>query len=357
MSGTGGSGSSYPPSNENLQHGDFDGRRLKSLQTKPRWQLAAQARLVQSAANLAFCITNRGSLPVTNIIWGDSTLGALKGKGTIRVDVWEPPLNHATDRRTSRPALVNFHGGGFVLGRATDDARWISAAAVALDAVVFSVNYRLAPRYPFPTAVEDCADSIIYIYNHAEQLGVDKNCIAISGFSNGANLALASWVLLQEPTRWGYRPSTPPNLVAFALFYPLLDCTIGRPQKRLSCSRPEHTLPQALTDLFDASYIHPALQQVDLADPRLSPGLMPDNLIDRLPPVHMCLCEHDMLLAEGMRFKERLRMRDKMINVRVVRGQKHAWDKRPAISFKRSIRAEYDEAIRMLEACVIDRRL
>lgn len=116
-------------------------------------------------------------------------------------------------------------------------------------------------------------------------------------------------------------------------------------------------LHQALTDLFDASYIHPALQQVDLADPRLSPGLMPDDLIDRLPPVYMCLCEHDMFLAEGMRFKERLRMRDKMINVRVVAGEKHAWDKRPAISFKRSIRAEYDEAIKMLEACVIGRRL
>ncbi|KAK4073359.1 hypothetical protein Purlil1_13029 [Purpureocillium lilacinum] len=356
MCGERGSGSSCLPSNQNSQHKDSDGHRRKTLQIKPRWQLAARAWVIQSAATLAFRIMNRRSPPVTKTIWLDSTLGPWKGKGKIRVDIWEPPLTRALGSRKSRPALINFHGGGFVLGRATDDARWISAAAVALDAVVFSVNYRLAPRYPFPTAVEDCADSIIYIHNHAEQLGVDMNCIMVSGFSNGGNLALASWILLQEPIRWGYRPISPPNLVGFALFYPLLDCTIGRPQKRLSCTRPDLTLPPALTDLFDASYIHSALQQVDMTDPRLSPGLMSDELLDRLPPVHLCLCEYDMLLAEGMRFKERLRIRNKMVNVRTVAGEKHAWDKRPAIASKGSIRAEYSEAIKLLDACLIARR-
>ncbi|KAK4070234.1 hypothetical protein Purlil1_13530 [Purpureocillium lilacinum] len=179
MCGEQGSGSSCLPSNQNSQHEDSDGHRRKTLQIKPRWQLAARAWVIQSAATLAFRYMNRRSPPVTKTIWIDSTLGPWKGKGKIRVDIWEPPLTRAPDSRKSRPALINFHGGGFVLGRATDDARWISAAAVALDAVVFSVNYRLAPRYPFPTAVEDCADSIIYIHNHAEQLGVDINCIMV----------------------------------------------------------------------------------------------------------------------------------------------------------------------------------
>ena len=192
------------PSRQNLQVVDSARQHLNSLQTKPRWQLAVHARILQSFANVAFRITNRRTQPVTKTIWLDSTLGCWKGKKKIRVDIWEPPIAQSLCSRKDRPALINFHGGGFVLGRATDDVRWISAVAVSLDAVVFSVNYRVAPQYPFPTAVEDCADSLIYIHDHAAQLGIARNWITVSGFSNGGNLALASWVLLPEPTRWGY---------------------------------------------------------------------------------------------------------------------------------------------------------
>ena len=220
----------------------------------------------------------------------------------------------------------------------------------ALGAVVFSVNYSLAPGYPFPSAVEDCAESIVQICARADEFRIDADCVILSGFSSGGSLCLASWVVLQDPTRWGYHLSIPPlKVVGMALFYPLLDLTISRRKKRLSCTRPDLTLSKSLTDLFDASYLHPPIPRTERNDPRLSPGLMPEEWIDRLPPVHLCLCEYDMLLAEGVRFGERLKGRDKRVSVRIVAGEKHGWDKRPARRLKRSVLVEYDEAVKEME--------
>lgn len=154
--------------------------------------------------------------------------------------------------------------------------------------------------------------------------------------------------------RWHSRPHTfdsipPLRVVGMALFYPLLDLTISRRRKRLTCTRPDLTLSKSLTDLFDASYLHPPIPRTERNDPRLSPGLMPEEWIDRLPPVHLCLCEYDMLLAEGVRFGERLKGRDKRVSVRIVAGEKHGWDKRPARRPKRSVLVEYDEAVKEME--------
>ncbi len=82
-----------------------------------------------------------------------------------------------------------------------------TAASVmgALDAVVFSVNYRLAPSYPYPTPVEDCLDSIIQIVMRCAEFGIDPDRIVLSGFSAGGNMALATWIMLQQPEKWGYQ--------------------------------------------------------------------------------------------------------------------------------------------------------
>ncbi|KAK0859978.1 hypothetical protein LTR91_009300 [Friedmanniomyces endolithicus] len=87
------------------------------------------------------------------------------------------------------PVVINFHGGGFTLGTATDDARWCGTVVDELNAVVISVDYRLAPEFPFPTAVEDGADVVLWVYEHHDELGIDREKIALSGFSSGANMA------------------------------------------------------------------------------------------------------------------------------------------------------------------------
>lgn len=282
-------------------------------------------------------------------------------------------LTPQADPKARRPAVINFHGGGFVLGQGTDDGRWAMAVMQALGAVVFSVEYRLAPSYPFPTPVEDCADAILQIWRRADEFWIDRDRIILSGFSAGGTLALASWVLLNDYKRRGYDLKPDPNLAAdmtklsvenkaddakdsnvphpcgLMLFYPLLDWTQSRPTKRLTCSKPELTLPRNLTDIFDASYLYPPESiKSQLDNPLLSPGLMPDDLIDKLPPVQLCLCEYDMLLAEGKRFVARLEDRKKTVGYRVVKEAKHAWDKPLPFSPPSNMGEEYGEAVRVI---------
>ncbi|KAI3394831.1 hypothetical protein diail_2168 [Diaporthe ilicicola] len=287
-------------------------------------------------------------------------------------------LNPQPDPSSRRPAIINFHGGGFVLGQGTDDGRWAMAVMQALGAVVFSVEYRLAPTYPFPTPVEDCADAILQIWRRADEFWIDRDKIIVSGFSAGGTLALASWTLLQDHAKFGYNidpaltesmstlalstgeggskipkvavgEAEVPKPVGLMLFYPLLDWTMSRPRKRLTCSKPEMTLPRSLTDIFDAAYIYPPDElKAHLDNPLLSPGLMPDYLVDRLPPVQLCLCEYDMLLAEGTIFAERLRARGKEVGHRVVKEAKHAWDKPLPFAPPESLGVEYGEAVRVM---------
>lgn len=314
------------------------------LESSSRWYLGARAQAVRYAASLGFSIHNRSDPPApypSREIWLDSTLSSWKGKQKIKVEVWNPPRISVGPRA----AVINLHGGGWILGQGTDDARWAGAVLCNVDAVVFTVNYRLAPSYPFPTPMEDCVDAIVQIASRASEFGIDPRRIVLSGFSAGATNALTSWIVLQEPSRWNYKlPSQPPQILGLVLFYPTLDVTITRPGKRQTCTRPERTLSSGLTDLIDASYFYPSIPREKRTDPRMSPGLMPDELLKKLPHFHMVLCEYDMLLAEGIRFAERLEQNDMPFTVRIVEGEGHGWDKPPPMSPKPSVFVEYDKA-------------
>ncbi|CAG8952714.1 hypothetical protein HYFRA_00008958 [Hymenoscyphus fraxineus] len=96
------------------------------------------------------------------------------------------------------PVVVNFHGGGFTLGTGTDDARWAATVTGVVEAVLVSVEYRLAPEYPFSVGVEDGTDALIYLASHAEELQLDPHRIALSGFSAGGNFALTVPLMLHD---------------------------------------------------------------------------------------------------------------------------------------------------------------
>lgn len=96
------------------------------------------------------------------------------------------------------PVVVNFHGGGFTLGTGTDDARWASSVVTNTDAILVSVEYRLAPEYPFSVGVEDGTDALMYLASHAEELRLDPHRFALSGFSAGGNFAFTVPLMLYD---------------------------------------------------------------------------------------------------------------------------------------------------------------
>jgi acetyl esterase len=133
----------------------------------------------------------------------------------VRVLVFTPP-----DERL-RPAILHIHGGGMVIGSAHGFRRGAAAMAIAGDAVVVSVDYRLAPETPFPGPQEDCYAALLWLFANADALGVDPARIAVAGESAGAGLAAA--VALMARDRGA------PMLCGQILTYPMLDHRTGGP--------------------------------------------------------------------------------------------------------------------------------
>jgi len=227
------------------------------------------------------------------------------------------------------PAVVNFHGGGFTLGSATDDARFARFIVERTRAVFISVDYRLAPEYPFPVAVEDGTDALLYIIQNAKDLQIDPNRLATSGFSAGGNIAITAPIRLHLLGKT--RPVPKYTIVATATFYPITDYTISREERRADSVRPEATLPASLTNLFDASYLFPP--GLDLGDPCLSPNKASNELlINGLPNnIFFYTCEWDMLLREGEYLARRLEQPpvSKHVFYTMIPRVTHGWDKSP----------------------------
>ncbi|HJQ71175.1 MAG TPA: alpha/beta hydrolase [Blastocatellia bacterium] len=97
---------------------------------------------------------------------------------------------------TRRPAILHMHGGGYVLGSAASSVPGLQVLAQAMDCVIVTVEYRLAPETPFPGSLEDNYAALKWLHANAEELGADRPRIALSGESAGgghaAMLAIAA---------------------------------------------------------------------------------------------------------------------------------------------------------------------
>ncbi|KAK4135137.1 alpha/beta-hydrolase [Trichocladium antarcticum] len=262
-----------------------------------------------------------------------STISKSKGEFTLQ---FYTPAGYETASKTGErfPAVVNFHGGGFTLGSGTDDARFARFVLEQCNAVFISVDYRLSPEKPYPVAVDDAADALLYLIRFAPDLHIDPFKLATSGFSAGGNLAITSTLRLADHIK-SLDPShqrVPEHRIrAIATWYPVTDYTKARAAKRAASVRPDQTLPATLTSLFDASYLRPG--SLKLNSPYLSPSKASDEELAAAIPemVIFYTCEWDMLLQEGEEFAKRLGREpiNRDVRYKMIPGVPHAWDKSP----------------------------
>ena len=96
------------------------------------------------------------------------------------------------------PCLLYCHGGGFVMPAAPYHYSLAREYALRAGCKVFFVDYRLAPKHPFPAAPEDCYSAYCHIISHAKELSVNPCRVAVSGDSAGAQLAMVVCLMTRE---------------------------------------------------------------------------------------------------------------------------------------------------------------
>ncbi|WP_417451904.1 alpha/beta hydrolase [Kordiimonas sp.] len=118
-----------------------------------------------------------------------------------------------------RPGILHMHGGGYIAGAAKWEIRYMQDVAAALDCIVVSVEYRLAPETTYKGSVEDNYAGLVWMYRGAASLGLDPERIAVMGESAGGGHAARLAITARD------RGEVP--LVLQALVYPMLDDRTG----------------------------------------------------------------------------------------------------------------------------------
>ncbi len=184
--------------------------------------------------------------------------------------------------------LVYFHGGGWVIGDLESHDNVCRALANGSGHAVLSVDYRLAPEYPFPAPLHDALTATRWAHKHAAEFGCRADRLAVGGDSAGANLAAVVAQLGPVP------------LVYQLLVYPVTDCTRAQP------SYDENSDGYFLSKAGMGWFIDHYLGDTATNDPRVSPLFAADHVLAATPPALVITAEFDPLRDEGDAYARRL---------------------------------------------------
>jgi acetyl esterase len=217
---------------------------------------------------------------------------------------------HGADKGTPQPALVYFHGGGWVIGDLESHDQVCRALANAARSIVVAVDYRLAPEHKFPAAVQDAIAATRWIAEHGPRLGIDPTRLAVGGDSAGGNLSAV--VALDARDHGG------PPLVYQVLIYPSTDMALERPSQ----FRHADQLPLRRTTMqwFVDNYLR---GDADKADWRASP-LRASNLA-KLPPALVVTAAMDPLCDDGEAYAKALAQAQVPVTLERFAGQIHGF--------------------------------
>jgi acetyl esterase len=213
--------------------------------------------------------------------------------GSIGIRIYWPPTRPGDS--AGAPVVLYFHGGGFVVGDLDTHDGSSRQHAVGADAIVVSVDYRLAPEHPYPAAVEDAWAATLWVAEHAHEIGADTDRMAVAGDSAGGNISAVIAQLARDNADQGG-----PTIAFQLLWYPATLWDASLP------SFTENAAAPILDTKAVAGFSRWYAGEVDLADPppSMAPGRAKE--LGGLPPAYIGVAGHDPLRDDGIRYGELL---------------------------------------------------
>jgi len=269
---------------------------LKGVQPKPFHELS-----VFELRKMAELMSER-QIPEEIFRIADFTIS--NNEQPLSVRVYQPK------ERGSMPALLFFHGGGWVVGNLNTTDSLCRALANRTGCLVISVNYRLAPEYPFPAAIEDAYHALEWVVKQAGSLGADPKYIFVGGDSAGANVAAALALMARD--RQG------PKIAAQLLLYPVIDAQFDTGSYQ-EFSKGYYFEKEDLMWCWD--------QYVPNFNDRKNPYACPMQAVNlnSLPPAMVITAECDVLRDEGEKYAKRLRDADVLVIFKRFPGMIHGF--------------------------------
>jgi acetyl esterase len=212
------------------------------------------------------------------------------------------------------PVIINYHGGGFI----TPLLPWMEYDALKLsktfNAIVFDVDYRVAPEFKFPTAQTDAYNSFLWIVEHAAEYGGDPAKIILNGNSAGANLAALV----------AHRAKKENKLLPIKLV--ILNCPpTDNPMTSFYPSYEDNAKGYFLTKDKAMFYLQTYLEKADWFRPNPEMWPMHEKDLKGLPPSLILTTEFDILRDEGIAYGKKLEQAGNSVSIKCFPHQIHSF--------------------------------
>jgi acetyl esterase/lipase len=265
--------------------------------------------------------------PAAEPAWVERSLPGANGAPDVRVYVINAGAQ-GTKNGPARPAILHIHGGGFVRSTAALSIPQLQPVAQALDCVIVTVDYRLAPETTFPGALDDNYAALMWLHAHAAELGVDPTRVAVMGESAGGGHAAMLAIAVRD------RGEVP--LMYQALVYPMLDDRTGNVRK----------VPPHIGTLVWPPERNRAGWTAFLGVPaggrKVPEGSVPARVenLRGLPPAFIGVGSIDLFVDEDITYARRLIDAGTPVELDVVPGAFHGFDSfMPDASISKQFRA------------------
>ena len=252
---------------------------LKSLRAAPIHTLTPETN--RKGARL---MSQKTAPPLQPVAYVQDHLLPVHG-GEINLRLYTP------GREGPFPLFIFYHGGGWVVGDLDIVDSPLRMLTNSARCIVVSVDYRLAPEYKFPTAVDDCFQATRWVFENAHLLGGDPGHIAVGGESAGGNLAAVVSLMARDR-------SLPP-LSGQVLLYPVTDFSREYPSHKKYNG---YFLTRGDMRYFENHYLR---SEEDRKNIYASPMLAED--LGDLPPALVITAGYDPLHDEGKAYADRLK--------------------------------------------------